>query len=74
MDFNTQITNQVSCGLRRPSVVYFVSDPAQFLHTVKIGFCNHPPSEGSRSLKPARPLKQESGYSDQVVVKARVWV
>ena len=42
--------------------------------TVPAGFCDHPPSEGLRSLKPARPLKQESGYSDQVVAKARVWV
>ena len=43
-------------------------------YTVTIGFCDHSPSEGSRSLKPARPLKQESGYSDQVVAKARVWI
>ena len=41
--------------------------------TVSIGFCDHPPSEGLRLLKPARPLKQESGYSDRVVAKARVW-
>ena len=40
--------------------------------TVNIGFCNHPPSEELRLLKPARPLKQGSGYSDQVVAKARV--
>ena len=39
--------------------------------TVTIGFCDHPPSEGLRSLKPARPLKQEV-YCDQVVAKARV--
>ena len=39
--------------------------------TVTIGFCDQPPSEGLRSLKPARPLKQESGYSDRVVAKAR---
>ena len=44
------------------------------INTVTTGFCDHPPSEGSRSLKPARPLKQEAGYSDQVVAKARVWV
>ena len=37
-----------------------------------IGFSDHPPSEGSRSLNPARPLKQGSGYSDQVVAKASV--
>ena len=43
-------------------------------YTVNIGFRNHPPSEGSRFLKPARPLKQGSGYSNQVVAKARVWV
>ena len=43
-------------------------------NTVNIGFCNLPPSEGSRLLKPARPLKQGSGYSDQVVAKARVWI
>ena len=42
--------------------------------TVPAGFCDPPPSEGLRSLNPARPLKQESGYSDQVVAKARVWV
>ena len=40
--------------------------------TVPAGFCDHPPSEGLRSLKPAQPLKQESGYSDQVFAKARV--
>ena len=32
-------------------------------NTVTIGFCDHPPSERSRSLNPARPLKPESGYS-----------
>ena len=42
--------------------------------TVPIGFSDHPPSEGSRSLNPARPLKPESGYSNQVVLKSRVWV
>ena len=36
-------------------------------YTVNIGFRNHPPSEGSRFLNPARPLKQGSGYSNQVV-------
>ena len=36
-------------------------------NTVNIGFRNHPPSEGSRFLNPARPLKQGSGYSNQVV-------
>ena len=36
-----------------------------------IGFCDQP--WGLRSLKPARPLKQESWYSDRVVAKARVW-
>ena len=40
--------------------------------TVNIGFRNHPPSEGSRFLNPARPLNQGSGYSNQVVAKARV--
>ena len=40
-------------------------------NTVNIGFRNHPPSEGSRLLKPARPLKQGSGYSNQVVAKSR---
>ena len=35
--------------------------------TVNIGFRNHLPSEGSRFLNPARPLKQGSGYSNQVV-------
>ena len=44
------------------------------IHVFTIGFCDHSPSEGSRSLKPARLLKQESGYSDQVVFKARVWI
>ena len=43
-------------------------------NTVPIGFSDHPPSEGSRSLNPARPLKPESGYSNQVVLKSRVWV
>ena len=45
-------------------------------NTVNIGFCDQPLSGGLRSLKLARPLKQEFGYSDhdQVVVKARVWV
>ena len=38
--------------------------------TVPIGFSDHPPSEGSRSLNPARPLKPESGYNDQLVAKA----
>ena len=28
-------------------------------NTVPAGFCDQPPSGGSRSLKPARPLKQE---------------
>ena len=42
--------------------------------SVNIGFRNHPPSEGSRLLKPARLLKQGSGYSNQVVAKSRVWV
>ena len=42
--------------------------------TVTFGFCDQPPSGGLRSINPARPLKQESGYSDQVVVKARVRV
>ena len=32
-------------------------------HTVNIGFRNHPPSEGSRFLNPARPLKQGSAVS-----------
>ena len=40
--------------------------------TVTIGFCDQRPSGGLRSLNPARPLKQESGYSDQVVAKASV--
>ena len=44
------------------------------VNTVPTGFCDFPPSEGSRSLKPARPLKQESGYSDRVVAKARGWI
>ena len=48
----------------------FVTHPV--LNTVNIGFRNQPPSEGSRLLNPARPLKQEV-YSDQVVAKARVW-
>ena len=39
------------------------------LSTVNIGFRNHPPSEGSRFLNPARPLKQGSGFSNQVVAK-----
>ena len=30
------------------------------INTVTIGFCDHPPSEGLRSLKPARPLYQGS--------------
>ena len=30
-------------------------------NTVPAGFCDQPPSGGSRSLKPARPLKQEAG-------------
>ena len=30
-------------------------------NTVSIGFCDHPPSEGLRSLNPAWSLKQESG-------------
>ena len=34
--------------------------PNKFLYTVTIGFCYHPPLEGSRSQKPARPQKQES--------------
>ena len=42
--------------------------------TVPIGYSDHPPSEGSRSLNPARPLKPESGYSNQVVLKSRVWI
>ena len=42
------------------------------LITVNIGFRNHPPSEGLRFLKPVRLLKQGSGYSNQVVAKARV--
>ena len=46
----------------------------RLLYTVPAGFCDQPPSGGSRSLKPARPLKQEAGYSDRVVAKARVWV
>ena len=54
--------------------VVFIADTTYKTNTVNIGFCNHPPSEGSRLLKPARPLKQGSGYSDQVVAKARVWV
>ena len=37
------------------------------LSTVNIVFRNLPPSEGSRFLNPARPLKQGSGYSNQVV-------
>ena len=37
--------------------------------TVNIGFRNHPPSEGSRFLNPARPLNQGSWYSNQVVAK-----
>merc|ERR1719150_1041369 len=49
---------------------FMVSDVAQFLRilhnsraqltegTVPAGFCDHPPSEGLRSLKPARPLYQ----------------
>ena len=41
-------------------------------YTVNIGFRNHPPSEGSRFLNPARPLNQGSGYSNQVVTKSRV--
>ena len=40
--------------------------------TVPARFCDHPPSEGLRSLKPAWPLKLETGYSDRVVAKARV--
>merc|ERR1711917_126842 len=43
-----------------------------YCSTVNIGFRNHPPSEGSRFLNPARPLNQGSGYSNQVVAKARV--
>ena len=43
-------------------------------NTVNIGFRNHPPSEGSRFLNPARPLKQGSGYSNQVDAKSRVWL
>ena len=42
--------------------------------TVAIGFCDQPPSGGLRLLIPALSLKQESRYSDQVVVKARVWI
>ena len=45
-----------------------------FPNTVPAGFSDHPPSEGLRSLNPARPLKLESGYSDRVAAKARVWV
>ena len=32
-----------------------------FKCTVPAGFCDQPPSGGSRSLNPARPLKQEAG-------------
>ena len=39
-----------------------------------LGFATSLRQGGFRSLKPARPLKQEFGYSDQVVVKARVWI
>ena len=41
-------------------------------YTVPAGFCDHPPSEGLRSLNPEWSLKQESGYSDQVVAKYNV--
>ena len=41
---------------------------------VSIGFCDQSPSERLRSLNTEWSLKQESGYSDQVVAKARVWV
>ena len=54
--------------------VVFIADTTYKTNTVPAGFCDPPPSEGSRSLNPARPLKQESGYSDQVVAKARVWI
>ena len=36
--------------------------PDVVMNTVPAGFCDQPPSGGSRSLKPARPLKQEAGY------------
>ena len=52
-----------------------VAEPLLKTTTVNIGFRNHPPpSEGSRFLNPARPLKQGSGYRNQVVAKSRVWV
>ena len=53
---------------QKPKDQYEVRSIAVLI-TVTIGFCNLPPSEGSRSLKTARPLKQESVYSDQVVAK-----
>merc|ERR1712117_233297 len=55
------------------SIIYlpYAATPKLVAHylatTVNIGFRNHPPSEGSRFLNPARPLKQGSGYSNQVV-------
>ena len=50
-----------------PAVLTKISVPSTryvtfMMITVTIGFCDHPPSEGLRSLKPVRPLKQESVY------------
>ena len=42
-----------------------------FDNTVSIGFYDQSPSEGLRSLNTEWSLKQESGYSDQVVTIAR---
>ena len=44
---------------------------SRVMSTVPIGYSNHPPSEGSRSLNPARPLKPESGYSILVRVRGK---
>ena len=42
--------------------------------TVTIGFCDHPPSEGLRSLKPARPLYQGSLISKWYFLYIEYWL
>ena len=60
-------------GVNPPVRVCVQGPISNKVNTVPAGFCDHPPSEGLRSLKPARPLQQGSGYSDRVVAKARVF-
>ena len=68
-----KIPHWVSSNLLTYMGVFGLWFSGVFANTVSIGFCDHPPSEGLRSLNPEWSLKQESGYSDQVVAKSRVW-